>query len=76
MKRFEYEITKHQADEFKHFVYFCTDHGECNLNGLPSSQLDRVGDFLNEKGSEGWELVQIFPGKDGIVGFWKREIAL
>lgn len=76
MKRFEYEITRHSADEFKHFIYFCTDHGECNLNGLPSDQLEWLGDLLNDKGSKGWELVQLFLGKDGIVAFWKRALDL
>ena len=67
MARFEYEITKYPADEFTHLVYFCTDQGQCNLDQLPSDQ-------LNERGSEGWELVQIFFGEGGVVAFWKRAI--
>ena len=74
MMKFEYEITKHPADEFKHLIYFCTDHGECSLNKLPSQQTEILGDLLNERGSLGWELIQIVFGKDGIVAFWKRAV--
>jgi hypothetical protein len=74
VKRYEYNITKHPADEFKQLVYFCTDHGKCNLEGLPSDQLTTLGDLLNEKGEQGWELVQVFLGRDGVVAFWKREL--
>ena len=74
MKRFEYTITKHPTDEFKQLVYFCTDHGKCNLEELPSDQLTTLGTLLNERGEQGWELVQVFLGRDGVVGFWKREL--
>jgi len=30
--------------------------------------------ILNGRGSEGWELIQIFFGEDGVVAFWKRLI--
>ena len=74
MKRYEYNITKHPSDEFKQLVYFCTDHGKCNLEELPSDQLNTLGDLLNERGERGWELVQVFLGRDGVVAFWKRAL--
>ncbi|MBW1785813.1 MAG: hypothetical protein JRK53_04220 [Deltaproteobacteria bacterium] len=73
MKRFEYHISKHAADAFTRLVYFCTDEGECGLDQLPGDQTRVLGDILNEKGAEGWELVQLNFGKDGVVAFWKRE---
>lgn len=76
MKRFEYTITKNPSDEFKQLVYFCTDQGKCNLEELPSDQLVILGNLLNEKGEQGWELVQVFLGRDGVVAFWKREIKI
>ena len=76
MKAFEYTISKHPADEFKQLVYFCTDHGKCNLEELPSDQLTTLGDLLNERGEQGWELVQVFLGRDGVVAFWKRELGV
>jgi len=74
MKQFEYEITKHPSDDFTHLVYFCNDEGECNLDQVPSDQTNILAGLLNERGAEGWELVQMFFGKDGIVIIWKREI--
>jgi hypothetical protein len=72
MANFEYEITKHPADEFNRLTYFCTESGECKLEEVPDRQVIMLRDFLNEKGSEGWELVQLFFGKDGVVAVWKR----
>ena len=74
MQRFQYEITKHPADEFIHLVYFCTDEGECDFDQLPSNQTEVLKKILNERGTQGWELVQVFFGKDGVVAFWKRAI--
>ena len=74
MIRFEYEITKYPADEFTNLVYFCTDQGQCNLDELPSDQMGALGTKLNEKGSEGWELVQLFFGEGGVAAFWKRRV--
>ena len=74
MKKFEYRITKHPADNFKHIGIFCTDHGECNVEQVPADQLSALGGVLNENGAKGWELVQLSFGSDGVVAFWKREM--
>ena len=74
MKQFEYEITKHRADDFTHLVYFCNPEGECDLDQVPSDQTKILEDLLNQRGKDGWELLQTLFGKDGIVIFWKREI--
>ena len=74
MAHFEYEITKHSAEAFYKLVYFCSDQGDCRMEDLPSDQLKVLGDILNERGAEGWELTQILLGKDGVVAFWKRAI--
>ena len=72
--QFEYKISKHPADDFKHFVYFCTDQGECNLEDLDSDQSGALSDLLNEEGAAGWELVQVYFRPEGIVAIWKRAI--
>ena len=74
MRKFEYEITKHPASEFKHLVYFCSDNGECNIDQLPADQLTIMKDILNDRGSQGWELVQVSFGEDGLIAFWKKEV--
>ena len=74
MKKFEYKITKHPAQAFTQLVYFCTEEGQCNVEQLPFDQLKAVETLLNERGSEGWEMVQALFGKDGVVVFWKRAV--
>jgi hypothetical protein len=74
MAQFEYEITKHPAEAFHELVYFCSESGECKLKELPSDQLDTLKGVLNEKGEQGWELIQLSYGKDGLIAFWKRPI--
>lgn len=74
MKKFEYRITKHPSKEFEKVGFFCTDQGECSLDQLPSDQLSILEKILNEKGVQGWELVQTSFGNDGVIAFWKKEI--
>ena len=74
MKKFEYRITKHPSSDFEKVGFFCTDQGECNMDQLPSDQLSILEKLLNEKGIQGWELVQINFGSDGIIALWKKEI--
>jgi hypothetical protein len=75
MENYEYEITRHPADEFNRLTYFCAENGECSLEEIPDQQVTILRDILNEKGSDGWELVQLFFGKDGVVALWKRVVS-
>ena len=74
MKGFEYEISKHPSDQFRQVVYFCSASGECNLNEVPADQAQLLVEILNERGREGWELVQVSFGNDGMIAFWKRPV--
>jgi len=74
MERFEYEITWHSADTFDKVIYFCTDSGKCGIDEVSKDQTRILTDILNNRGNEGWELVQISFGKDGVMAFWKRRI--
>lgn len=74
MKQFEYQITKHPAEAFKELVYFCSESAECNLEQVPTDQTKILQDILNERGRQGWELIQVSFGKDGIMVFWKRNL--
>jgi hypothetical protein len=73
MREFEYDITRHPSGEFEQLAYFCTAHGECRIDQVQSDQTGRLKDILNEKGSLGWELVQLSFGRDGVAAFWKKE---
>ncbi len=74
MDRFEYKITKHSADTFDKIIYFCSEFGHCGINEVSKDQTRILTDILNIQGSEGWELVQISFGKDGVMIYWKRRI--
>lgn len=74
MKQFEYEITQHRADAFKQVVYFCTETAECTLDEVPRDQTEVLTEILNERGKQGWELVQVSFGKDGAMAFWKLRV--
>jgi len=74
MEQFEYEISRHPADTFNQLVYFCSEAGECCLEQVPGDQTGILADILNERGGRGWELVEVYFGKDGIMAFWKRRI--
>jgi hypothetical protein len=74
MKRFEYEITKHSADTFDKVVYFCSETGQCGLDEVSRDQTRILAGILNQKGQEGWELVQVAFGQDGLMAFWKRKV--
>jgi hypothetical protein len=74
MAGFEYDITKHAAEAFSRVAYFCSEKGECGVQEVPTDQLQLMRDILNARGAEGWDLVQLFFGREGVVAFWKRPL--
>lgn len=74
MERFEYEITRHGLDEFRRVVYFCSSSGDCSLQDVPDEEPQVLADILNNRGSDGWELVQLVFGKDGLLAVWKKRL--
>ncbi len=74
MDRYEYEISTHAADTFSRLIYFCSEQGNCSLEGVPEEEPQILVDLLNERGLEGWELIQLLFGKDGVMACWKRRI--
>ena len=74
MERFEYKITKHSSETFDKIIYFCSESGQCGINEVSKDQTRILTDILNTQGIEGWSLVQIFFGKDGVMIYWKRRI--
>ena len=74
MKNYEYDITRHKADEFQHVNYFCNSTGECSLETIPSEQTAALISILNSRGREGWELIQTHFGEGGMLSLWKREV--
>jgi len=76
MSRYQYEISRHPLGRENKMRIFCSEKGECSVEEVGTSDSQRVLDALNERGQEGWELVQILFGRDGFVCFWKRQFAV
>ena len=74
MKKFKYEITKYPAEKFSQLVFFCSESGECSVDQVPGDQTKNLENLLNERGEQGWELIQVSFGKDGVMAFWKRKL--
>lgn len=74
MAYFQYDITTHSMEDFQELVYFCSDHAACSLERVSVRLPEQLKTILNRRGLEGWELVQIVVGKDGVVIFWKKEV--
>lgn len=70
---FEYDIEAIPAQAFAQLAFFCSEKGACALEDVPVDQTRRLTEILNEKGTGGWELVQLFFQESGVVGIWKRE---
>jgi len=73
MNRFEYTITLHPAETFRKVAFFCTREGECTLDDLPMDEIETLKGILNDRGEQGWELVSIAFGRNGLFAVWKRE---
>ena len=75
MDLFEYEIVTYPAKTFSRLVFYCSEGGECGIDEVPGQDTAVLQDILNKRGEDGWELLQLSFGKDGIVSFWKRRKA-
>lgn len=76
MEHFEYRITMHAADTFTRISYFCSEGGDCSIEEVPKEEPNFLVDILNEHGLDGWELVQLVFGKDGVMACWKRRMLI
>ena len=74
MKYYRYEITRHAGEEFTKMIYACTGEGECTLDHIPVDQVVTLEGILNERGAEGWELLQVIFRSEGLIAFWKKEM--
>jgi len=74
MKAFKYQVSLHGNEEFSEIAYFCGPEGGCRPEAVPGSQLAKLADILNDRGRQGWEMVQVFFSRQGLAVFWKMEI--
>lgn len=80
--QFEYTVELLALDEIRglgdvaeaasSIVYACAEDGECTVRDLGKEKLEHLQGYLNRMGQEGWEMVQLFFVRTGVVIFWKR----
>lgn len=74
---FSLELTSLTNDihpEARATVYACGEAGECTIRDFREEQIQYLQAFMNDQGSNGWELVQILFNRKGAVTFWKRAV--
>jgi hypothetical protein len=81
MKNWEYDISFHSIEELgvsetdfpSEQVVACDTEGHCFFNDVMKPSMEIFRELLNERGTEGWELVQAGYHRGSLVCFWKRE---
>jgi len=84
MKKYEYAITTHTADEIfakipnlptagELPVLYCDARGACFFDNAPNPYLAVIVEILNAQGEQGWILVQTVLREQDMICFWRRE---
>ncbi len=53
-------------------VLFCDTQGVCYFDEAPDPYVAALKDILNERGENGWELVEILFREKEFICFWRR----
>ena len=80
-KTWEYDITNYSISEIRRLseeeerseVITCDPKGQCFYNDMEQAELAKVIHLLNQKGLDGWELMQLTSHKEWIHCLWRRE---
>jgi hypothetical protein len=76
MDQFEYEICTYLSESLNKMEFFCSPDGECTEEKVPVDKNKALTEILNEKGKQGWELVQLEYSGEDVTAFWKRNIQI
>ncbi|NLG49401.1 MAG: DUF4177 domain-containing protein [Chloroflexi bacterium] len=85
MKYWEHAITVHtlgdilaarkgESGEPTPRILYCDSGAKCFFDDTPNPQVQAMVDILNQRGREGWELVQIIPRLEDMICFWRRPV--
>lgn len=88
MVHWAYDITAHPAEEVLKVreglgyapdpsgprIVYCDTEGECFFDEAPNPYVEAVVHILNEKGKEGWDLVQIAFREGDFICIWRRQL--
>ena len=83
MSQWEYAISTHPAAEIASAlpdaggdreVVYCDSAGKCFFDEAPNPYVAAIVDILNQRGKDGWILVQVVLRRPDMICFWRREI--
>ena len=81
MEHWEYDISvlaaseivaASQATQSTDRVLFCGAEGQCFFDDAPNPYLKAMVGLLNERGQQGWILVQTVLRQQDMICFWRR----
>ncbi len=78
MKKWEYQITRHQMGDFSRVkdaegkAFYCDQKGQCFLHETSREAADMIRDTLNKEGKKGWEPGQFGYHQNELMCVWKR----
>ena len=84
MKKYEYAITTHKAEdilakvsdrvaEAEPPVVYCDTEGVCFFDDAPNPYTAAIVEILNAQGEQGWALVQVALREQDMICFWRRK---
>ncbi len=87
MAHWEYDISTHTAEEVVRVreaqghpadpagptIVYCDTEAQCFFDEAPNPYVEAIVHILNEKGKEGWGLVQMAFRERDFVCVWRRE---
>lgn len=84
MKKWEYDISFHSFEDLgiseeevdfpAEQVIACDPEGHCYFSDVMRLYIDKFMTMLNDRGSEGWELLQLEYHRGSVVCFWKHAV--
>jgi len=86
VQQWEYDITVHTRVEIEaaggkmhpaaggEELFLCDDQGVCFFDRTPDRNVNVLRSILNERGAQGWQLVQLDYRRDRLIGTWRRPV--
>jgi hypothetical protein len=86
VQRWEYDISVHTREDIEAVrsgmppeaggeePFLCDDRGVCFFDRTPDGNVNVLRSILNQRGAQGWQLVQIDYRRDRLICTWRRPI--
>lgn len=76
MPNWIYRTTKHRVNGSavkSDSIIECNAAGSCLVHDITEMEMQRLNEFFNEQGAEGWELIQCTYHDKELFCLWKKE---